>query len=110
MLSPITLLAASLLKSTLTLTLTLTNFHFHHNFLHHCWLINTQLRHVAILREEDGEVVVAYGHFLRPNSFGGIKGGIVRFDEKSEELCICTDSYSYDIQSNSWRVLREVIR
>ena len=40
----------------------------------------------------------------------GLKGGIVRFDEKSEELCICMDSYSYDIQNESWKVLREVIK
>ena len=39
----------------------------------------------------------------------GYKGGIVRYDQKSEELCICTDSYSYDITSDSWRVLSEVL-
>ena len=38
----------------------------------------------------------------------GLKGGIVRFDKNSDELCICTDNYSDDIHSNSWRLLDEV--
>lgn len=38
----------------------------------------------------------------------GLKGGIVRFDKSSEELCICTDNYSDDIHSDSWRLLDEV--
>ena len=40
----------------------------------------------------------------------GLKGGIVRYDEKSEELCICMDDYSDDIQSDSWKVLSTVIK
>ncbi len=39
----------------------------------------------------------------------GLKGGIVRYDEKSEELCICMDDYSDDIGSDSWKVLSEVL-
>ncbi len=39
----------------------------------------------------------------------GLKGGIVRYDEKSEELCICMDSYSDDITSDDWKVLSEVL-
>lgn len=38
-----------------------------------------------------------------------LKGGIVRYDEKSEELCICMDNYSDDINSDSWELLTEVI-
>ena len=38
----------------------------------------------------------------------GLKGGIVRFDKNSDELCICTDNYSDDIHSDSWRLLDEV--
>ena len=38
----------------------------------------------------------------------GLKGGIVRFDKNSDELCICTDNYSDDIHSNSWKLLGEV--
>ncbi len=38
----------------------------------------------------------------------GLKGGIVRFDKNSDELCICTDNYSDDIHSDSWKILDEV--
>ncbi len=38
----------------------------------------------------------------------GLKGGFVRYDKQSEELCVCTDSYSDDIRSDSWRILSEV--
>lgn len=38
-----------------------------------------------------------------------LKGGIVRYDGKSEELCICMDSYSEDINSDNWKLLGEVI-
>lgn len=38
----------------------------------------------------------------------GLKGGIVRFDKSSEELCICTDNYSDDIHSDSWKLLDEL--
>ena len=40
----------------------------------------------------------------------GLRGGIVRYDEKSEELCICMDDYADDIQSDSWKVLSTVIK
>lgn len=42
--------------------------------------------------------------YLEKNS---LKGGFVRFDKQSEELCICTENYSDDIHSDSWRVLNE---
>ena len=35
----------------------------------------------------------------------GLKGGIVRNDERSDELCICTDHYSDDINDAAWAVL-----
>ncbi|RIY22153.1 restriction endonuclease subunit R, partial [Bifidobacteriaceae bacterium VN002] len=38
-----------------------------------------------------------------------LNGGIVRYDEKSEELCICMDTYSEDIKSDSWKLLSEVL-
>lgn len=40
----------------------------------------------------------------------GLKGGIVRYDEKSEELCICMDSYSEDINSDSWVVMSDILK
>lgn len=39
----------------------------------------------------------------------GLKGGIVRYDEKSEELCICMDSYSENINSDRWVVLSDIL-
>lgn len=40
----------------------------------------------------------------------GLKGGIVRYDGKSEELCICMDIYSEDINSDSWVVLSDILK
>lgn len=37
-----------------------------------------------------------------------IKGGFVRYDKQSEELCICTENYSDDIHSDSWEILKDV--
>lgn len=38
----------------------------------------------------------------------GLKGGFVRFDKNSDELCICKENYSDDITSDSWKLLDEV--
>ena len=38
-----------------------------------------------------------------------LKGGFVRYDKQSEELCICTDVYNDDIRSESWKLLDEVL-
>ena len=40
----------------------------------------------------------------------GLKGGIVRYDEKSDALCICTDDYSDNISDDCWRLLRSVLK
>jgi type III restriction enzyme len=39
----------------------------------------------------------------------GMKGGFVREDKKSGELCICTEEYSDDVSSSFWSLLRDVI-
>ncbi len=39
-----------------------------------------------------------------------LKGGFVRYDEKSEELCICMDTYSEDINSDSWKILSDLLK
>ena len=39
-----------------------------------------------------------------------LKGGFVRFDKQSEELCICIDNYSDDIHSSSWKLLSEIFK
>ena len=38
-----------------------------------------------------------------------LKGGIVRNDDSTDELCICTENYSDDIQSDDWVVLSNLI-
>ena len=40
----------------------------------------------------------------------GLKGGFVRYDKQSEELCICTENYSDDIHSDDWELLTEVFQ
>ncbi len=39
-----------------------------------------------------------------------LKGGFVRFDKQSDELCICTENYNDDIHSDDWRILRDIFR
>jgi len=39
-----------------------------------------------------------------------LKGGVVRFDEDSNVLCICLDNYNEDIHSDSWQVLSDIIK
>lgn len=39
----------------------------------------------------------------------GMRGGIVRNDDKSDELCICMEHYSDDISSNDWTVLSDIL-
>jgi type III restriction enzyme len=38
-----------------------------------------------------------------------LKGGFVRLDKSSDELCICTDEYSENIESANWKLLSEVL-
>lgn len=39
-----------------------------------------------------------------------LKGGFVRYDDQSEELCICDENYSEDIHSSSWRILSDIFK
>ena len=38
-----------------------------------------------------------------------LKGGIVRYDKQSMNLCICTEDYSDDIFSDSWKLLSDIL-
>lgn len=38
-----------------------------------------------------------------------LKGGIVRYDNSSDELFICMNEYSHDIRSDNWQLLSEVL-
>ena len=39
----------------------------------------------------------------------GLHGGFVRYDNRSEELCICTERYSDDIAGEEWKPLSEAL-
>jgi len=39
-----------------------------------------------------------------------LKGGVVRFDEDSNVLCICLDNYNEDIHSDSWLILSDIFK
>lgn len=39
----------------------------------------------------------------------GLKGGIVRNDDRSDELCICMEHFSDDISSDDWKVLATIL-
>lgn len=39
----------------------------------------------------------------------GLKGGIVRNDAATDELCICMERYSDDIYSDDWKVLQDIL-
>ena len=38
-----------------------------------------------------------------------LKGGFVRKDKQSQELCICDKNYSDNIQSKDWKFIKEVL-
>ena len=38
-----------------------------------------------------------------------MKGGFVRQDKHSQELCICTEEYNDDINSKNWTVLEQTL-
>ena len=58
---------------------------------------------IDIFSPKKFEVLKAYlsKHYL--------KGGFVRKDKQSQELCICMDNYSDDIHSVNWKLLQEVL-
>lgn len=75
------------------------------------WIIETKGGFTKSGDSEDidkytGKKFEVLKHYL--NKYG-LKGGIVRQDKQSFELCICTETYSDDIKSDSWKVLNEVL-
>lgn len=38
-----------------------------------------------------------------------LKGGFVRKDKQSQELCICLENYSDNIQSDDWKLLKDAV-
>jgi len=49
---------------------------------------------------------VVLKEYLKKNN---LKGGFVREDKKSDELCICLEEYSDDVSSSSWLLLSDII-
>lgn len=45
--------------------------------------------------------------YLENNS---LRGGFVRYDSQSDELCICKDKYNDNIHSSNWEIIRNVIK
>jgi len=39
-----------------------------------------------------------------------LKGGFVRCDKQSDELCICMENYNEDIQSEDWKILSQIFK
>ncbi len=39
-----------------------------------------------------------------------LNGGFVRKDKQSQELCVCLENYSDNIQSNDWQLLKDVVK
>lgn len=75
------------------------------------WIIETKGGFTKSGDSEDidkytGKKFEVLKHYL--NKYG-LKGGIVRQDKQSFELCICTDAYSDDIKSDAWKILSEVL-
>ncbi len=75
------------------------------------WIIETKGGFAKSGESEDidkytGKKFEVLKHYL--NKYG-LKGGIVRQDKQSLELCICTDTYSDDIKSDAWKILSEVL-
>lgn len=75
------------------------------------WIIETKGGFTKSGESEDidkytGKKFEVLKHYL--NKYD-LKGGIVRQDKQSFELCICTDTYSDDIKSDVWKVLSEVL-
>ena len=75
------------------------------------WIIETKGGFTKAGESEDidkytGKKFEVLKHYLKKYS---LKGGIVRQDKQSFELCICTDTYSDDIKSDAWKILSEVL-
>lgn len=39
----------------------------------------------------------------------GLRGGFVRWDDQSHELCICMEEYGEDVKSEQWKLLADIL-
>lgn len=75
------------------------------------WIIETKGGFTKTGDSEDIDKYTAkkFGVLKSYMSKYDLLGGIVRQDKQSSELCICTETYSDDIKSDSWKLLSNVL-
>lgn len=76
------------------------------------WIIETKggFSRTGESHDIDNFTPIKYKYLKKYITQNNLKGGFVRKDEKSGELCICTDEYNTDINSKNWQLLSEVIK
>ncbi|MBQ9532250.1 MAG: DEAD/DEAH box helicase family protein [Eubacterium sp.] len=74
------------------------------------WIIETKGGFDRYGNSEDIDIYTAkkFGYLKQYLDAHNLKGGIVRNDSQSDELCICMDNYNDDISSDSWQILEDV--
>jgi type III restriction enzyme len=75
------------------------------------WIIETKgsFSRTGESQDIDAFSAIKFKYLYQYITQNNLKGGFVRKDEKSGELCICTRDYTDDISSNNWQLLSEVI-
>jgi type III restriction enzyme len=75
------------------------------------WIIETKggFSRTGDSKDIDAFSPLKYKYLYQYIIQNNLKGGFVRKDEKSGELCICTGEYSEDINSDKWQLLSEVL-
>lgn len=75
------------------------------------WIIETKGGFTKSGDSEDIDKYTAkkFGELKNYTDKYNMLGGIVRQDKQSSELCICTETYSDNIKSDSWKLLSDVL-
>jgi type III restriction enzyme len=75
------------------------------------WIIETKggFSRTGESHDIDAFSAIKYKYLKQYITQNNLKGGFVRKDEKSGELCICTGEYNNDINSENWKLLSDVI-
>jgi type III restriction enzyme len=75
------------------------------------WIIETKggFSRTGESHDIDAFSAIKYKYLKQYIVQNNLKGGFVRKDEKSGELCICTEEYNNDINSENWQLLSDVI-
>lgn len=75
------------------------------------WVIETKGGFTKSGNSEDIDKYTAkkFGVLKKYLTKYSLSGGIVRQDKQSGELCICTETYSDDIKSDSWVLLSDIM-